>query len=162
MIVNGYEIKILCANKWCSKETVGHPEKNEYVYGDIYDVYEDCVSEHPDEDVMYGYFVDEGKDTTPDWFDDIEEAIAYAQSLPKRISRKSFTVPTPDGYFIAEQKGGLNDYPGVYVTHVQNGCEELISCTEYDSGRKALIIRNYREGEDEPVSVIRNDTEETI
>lgn len=69
MKINGYELIVVCANY--DKEVNG--------YGDIYDCVEKCLEEHPDDEVMYGYYL-EGDTETPDWFDTIEEAIAWASN----------------------------------------------------------------------------------
>lgn len=78
MKVNGYEINVMCANAYLCSETAGSPESDEFTYGDIYDTYEDCVEDHPDEDVLYGYYLKKERVETPDWFNSIEEAVNWA------------------------------------------------------------------------------------
>ena len=66
----GYGIIPLYANKWCCKEVAGHPEQNEYMYGNIYDDYNDLVDDYPHEDVLYGYGIEDGDGR---WFDTLED-----------------------------------------------------------------------------------------
>ncbi len=77
MDYKGYEINLVCANN------VSHDDGSSPVYGDIYDNYYECVEEHPDDEVIYGFFVDD--DEAPDWFDDIEDAIDW---IDEQISKE--------------------------------------------------------------------------
>lgn len=63
-----YSICLLCANIL---------EGN---YGDIYQSVEECLSEHPESEVMYGYGIIDNEtgyiaDWADDWYNTIEEAI---------------------------------------------------------------------------------------
>lgn len=72
MKINGFDLVVVCANY--DKEVGG--------YGDIYDCVEKCIEEHPDDDIVYGYYLKSG-DTeieTPDWFDTIEDAVSWASN----------------------------------------------------------------------------------
>ena len=69
MKINGYELMVVCANL----------DKDINCYGDIYDCVEDCLNEHPGDEIIYGYHL-VGEKETPDWFGTIEEAIAWARN----------------------------------------------------------------------------------
>lgn len=49
------------------------------VYGDIYDSYEECKKEHPDQRVKYGYYAD--IEDGPDIFDTVYEAEDYIKGI---------------------------------------------------------------------------------
>ena len=69
MKINDFELKVVCANY----------DNNIGGYGDIYTCVEDCLNDHPDDRVIYGFvLVRDDVDNTPDWFDTIEEAIRWA------------------------------------------------------------------------------------
>lgn len=65
--INGYTLSLVYANK--DKETGS--------YGDIYSRLEDCLLEHPDEPVIAGFHLS-GPGETPDWFDEMADAIEWA------------------------------------------------------------------------------------
>lgn len=67
MKINGYKLDIVCANVL--------PDRT---YGDIYDEVEQCVQEHPEEEIRFGYYLNKENADTPDWFDSIDDAIAWA------------------------------------------------------------------------------------
>lgn len=62
-----YSICILCANLF------------DEVYGDIYDSIEECLKEHPETEVIYGYGIfDNEMKRVADWSDDWYGSIAEA------------------------------------------------------------------------------------
>ena len=67
MKIKDYELIIVCANY----------DKNVGGYGDIYKSAEKCKEEHPNDKIIYGYYL-KGESETPDWFYTIEEAIEWA------------------------------------------------------------------------------------
>ena len=70
MKINGYELIVVCANY--DKEVGG--------YGDIYDCVEKCLEEHPDDEIIYGFYLRKDGVETPDWFFTIDEAIYWASN----------------------------------------------------------------------------------
>lgn len=66
MKINGYELKVVCANK----------DKNTGTYGDIYDSMDQCLSEHPEDDVLIGYYLS-GEKETPDWFNTLDDVLIW-------------------------------------------------------------------------------------
>ena len=76
MTINGYELKVVCANAFFFHEAE-NPEDNVYTFGDIYNRYEDVVEEHPEEKILYGFCL-EGTTESPDWFNTVEEAVHWA------------------------------------------------------------------------------------
>ena len=77
MVVNEFEIKVVCA------DNISHDESYP-VYGDIYEQYEECKREHPNDEIIFGYYVEDiSKNNfteTPDWFYTIEEAIEWIKN----------------------------------------------------------------------------------
>lgn len=76
MVVGNFRIIIVCAN-----------EIEDGLYGDIYTAIEDCRSEHPTENIIYGFYCErvwsdnENLDNdTPDWFDHLTEAVEWAET----------------------------------------------------------------------------------
>lgn len=70
MKINDYELTVVCANM----------DGSTGMYGDIYDCVEECLKEHPDDEVIYGYHLSKEGVDTPDWFDTIEEAVHWASN----------------------------------------------------------------------------------
>ena len=68
MMINGYKIDVVCANY--DKELKG--------YGDIYTEVEECLAEHPDDEVVFGFHLSKEGVETPDWFENIEESVSWA------------------------------------------------------------------------------------
>ena len=81
MVVNDFEIKIVCANN------ISHDDGSFPVYGDIYEQYEECKREHPNDEIIFGYYVEDisinNFTETPDWFYTIEEAIEWIEGIDK-------------------------------------------------------------------------------
>ena len=69
-------------------------------------------------------------------------------------------VQIPEGYLKIEPKN--TEYPGVYISSVINGCEELLTCTEYDALKKELVTCCYIEGTDEPSIIFRHEDGEDL
>lgn len=53
------------------------------VYGDIYTSYDECKAEHPDQEVIYGYYAD--IEDGPDFFETVYEAEDYIRGLDKEM-----------------------------------------------------------------------------
>lgn len=76
MIVGNFKIHVVCAN-----------EIEPYLYGDIYDDVSECKHAHPDEYIIYGFYVERishsnhptkpEAEETPDWFYTIQEAVDW-------------------------------------------------------------------------------------
>lgn len=75
VIVGNYLIETVCANDISEDD---YP-----LYGDIYESYDECRKEHPDEKIIFGYYVkdlrteSEGCVETPDWFFTVEDAMNW-------------------------------------------------------------------------------------
>lgn len=67
MIINGYKLEIVCANVTTNGS-----------YGDIYTHLQECIAEHPNEEIRFGFYLDKSGKYTPDWFDTIDDAVAWA------------------------------------------------------------------------------------
>lgn len=72
MKIGNYNIVIVCAN-----------ELEEGLYGDIYTDLEECVANHPKDNIIFGYYcssLNESEETaeSPDWFYSLDEAIDWA------------------------------------------------------------------------------------
>jgi len=87
----GQGIIPLYANKWCCKEVAGHPEQNEYTYGNIYDDYNDLVEDYPYEDVLYGYGIEDGDGQ---WFDTLDGVKDY---IDRSIEENKALKKEPEG-----------------------------------------------------------------
>ncbi len=85
---NGVGIIPLYANKWCCKEVAGHPEQNEYTYGNIYDDYNDLFEDYPYEDVLYGYGIEDGDGRWFDTLDDIKSCIDQWSIKTEKVLKK--------------------------------------------------------------------------
>lgn len=128
MKIGKYTLSVVCANK-----------TYDGMYGDIYSSVEECIKEHPFDDVLYGYYLECEGEETPDWFDTLEEAVAYASGVtPKNetINKVSFEIEHfhGDTYFgfmveikkngeieICEEKGcSLADVDGDYIFDTDN------------------------------------------
>ena len=70
MKINGYIIEIVCAN---------YDKENKY-YGDIYEEVEECLKEHPNDEIIYGFHLRKDGVETPDWFFAMDEAIYWASN----------------------------------------------------------------------------------
>ena len=70
MKINGYIIEIVCANY----------DKENKCYGDIYEEVEQCLQEHPNDEVIYGFHLRKDGVETPDQFFTIDEAIYWASN----------------------------------------------------------------------------------
>ena len=70
MKINGYVVDIVCANY----------DKEKECYGDIYEEVEQCLQEHPNDEVIYGFYLRNDGVETPDWFFTIDEAIYWASN----------------------------------------------------------------------------------
>lgn len=72
MRVRNFNIKPVCANKI-----------EDGLYGDIYDCIEDCEKEHPNENIIFGFYAERTNnllgEETPDWFYSIEEAVEWCK-----------------------------------------------------------------------------------
>lgn len=90
---NGVGIIPLYANKWCCKEVVGHPEQNEYTYGNIYDDYNDLVDDYPDEEVLYGYGIEDGDGR---WFDTLDDIKGYIDRSIEEVEKAPKKEPELD------------------------------------------------------------------
>ncbi len=116
----GYRIIPLYANKWCCKEVAGHPEQNEYTYGNIYDDYNDLIEDYPYEDVLYGYGIEDengpwvGDGPWFEWFDTLDGVKDY---IDRTIEAKKASKKDPEGEMrivsitaspYATQYGGLS------------------------------------------------------
>lgn len=67
MLINGYKLSVVCAN-----------DSGNGIYGDIYTEVEECLREHPNTEILYGFHLEKDGVETPDWFDTAEEAVAWA------------------------------------------------------------------------------------
>lgn len=70
MKIYGYDLNVVCTNVW------------EGTYGDIYDDIEECLNEHPDSNVIYGFHLNHNNIETPDWFDTVKDAFDWAVNHP--------------------------------------------------------------------------------
>ncbi len=68
MQINGYDLRIVCAN-W---------DKEVDTYGGIYESLEECKKDHPDDEVFFGYYLHKDGEDTPDIFMTLDQAIVYA------------------------------------------------------------------------------------
>lgn len=67
MKINGYEVDIVCANY---DPRIGG-------YGDIYDELDECLKDHPECKIMWGFHIRDDSMPTPDWFPTIEDVIHW-------------------------------------------------------------------------------------
>lgn len=69
-----------------------------------------------------------------------------------------FKVRIPSGYLMVEEKGTLDEYPGVYVMYSKDGktfdASQMVVCAEYDTGAGSILETTYVEGRDEPVNIL--------
>ena len=67
-------------------------------------------------------------------------------------------VQIPGGWLIAETKGALDEYPGIFVTFMPDDendiVSDLVACVEYVTGEDALRTEVYCSLHDNPVSII--------
>lgn len=75
MKYKGYEIAVACANN------ISHDDGSSPVYGDIYENYPECIRDHPDDEVMFGFIIKNKADThwcvVPDWFNELDDLIRW-------------------------------------------------------------------------------------
>ena len=86
MIYKGFEITVVCANN------ESHDDGSAPVYGDIYDNYNECLADHPDDEIIFGFFIQDWEGDrvkllsiadAPDWFYRIEDAIEWLDEVLK-------------------------------------------------------------------------------
>ena len=77
MIINGYELNVVCSNKVEKKDIYN----STYItHGKIYDNEEYCLIAHPNDEIIYGYSLkNANKESIPNWFDTLDEAIEWAK-----------------------------------------------------------------------------------
>ena len=66
------------------------PDSKYVINGRIYTDLDQCLADHPGEDIAFGYCLDGVPDTVadlPDWFDTMEEVTAFAKALPAKESK---------------------------------------------------------------------------
>jgi hypothetical protein len=88
MKINGYEIKIVCANS------------EDGMYGDIYDDIDEYQKDHPGEEVLFGYYCHPkdykaGKPAL-DWFYTLEDAIEFTSNPKKIMEKYGYKMPILD------------------------------------------------------------------
>ena len=79
--------------------------------------------------------------------------ILLRQYYEGKIKPGSMSVETPDGDIVVEAKGATEEYPGVYVTTVKDGCEEQIATCEYDTLQNRFQVASYAYGKDAPSAI---------
>lgn len=75
-----------------------------------------------------------------------------------------FSVKTPVGYLMVEEKGAENEYPGVYISFSKDGKQydvgQMIACVEYDNYTLQIETDSYRENEDTPIEIVPYNNED--
>ena len=147
MKIGKFEIIIVCAN--FDKEIGG--------YGDIYDSLYDCIEEHPDDEVIFGYCIlcEDDNIETPDWFDTIEEAISWVKlfSLNEECSTdKKRTLEEKIEFMNNMKKNTIDDK---YDKGFYNGIEYCLSLLE---DREA----SYKSVSNNTSSVVKNVLEKEL
>ena len=73
--------------------------------------------------------------------------------------KQEFSVRTPEGYLIVQEKGSEDDYPGVQISFTKDNDpssqKSMVACVEYESTQKELRTEIYQDGYNEPVHIIR-------
>ena len=69
-------------------------------------------------------------------------------------AQKSIRVRTPEGVIVAEAKGALDDYPGIWIFEGDNKPLNMIAAVEYNTSDKRLQTEAYQTGVDEPRSIL--------
>lgn len=72
-------------------------------------------------------------------------------------------VKIPGGFLVVEEKGALDEYPGVWVSVAKDngagipdfGYDDLVACVEYNSSDNVVQTELYRENDDEPIAIVR-------
>ncbi len=76
MQIGNYVLTVVCANY--DKKVGG--------YGDIYNSVETCLEEHPNDEVIFGYYLEGGEDIG--WFDSVEDAVSWANEMEDEIGEE--------------------------------------------------------------------------
>lgn len=111
MKINGWTIQVVCANVEDSKS----------VYDNIYDNIEECYREHPESNIVIGFYLkpEDDRIASPDWFWNIESAVTYANSNYGGWNKKVIYYP------ISQSDLAKNDTTQKETEMKNNSWEEL-------------------------------------
>ncbi len=71
---------------------------------------------------------------------------------------KTIKVNTPAGVIVAEVKGSVNDYPGIWIFKDDNKPFNMMAAVEYSTPDERFQIEGYQTGMDEPRVMIDYET----
>lgn len=63
-------------------------------------------------------------------------------------------VQTPAGVIIAEAKGALNEYPGVWIYKNDRDADNMLAAVEYSTPDKKFLIEGYCKDSEEPQVIL--------
>lgn len=97
---------------------------------------------------------------------DFNEMIAFAENewtKPKKkdnqnvVLKDGIEVETPLGTIIVEAKGGIDDYPGIWVSFLHKGADvnDLVACIEHDTEQDHIQTVLYEADRDEPTQIVK-------
>lgn len=96
MTYKGFEITTACANN------VSHDDGSAPIYGDIYDDYNEYLSDHPDDEVIFGFFINVYD--APDWFYTINDAMEWVDKYIEMQERyRGMTTEDYESLFSARE-----------------------------------------------------------
>lgn len=75
--------------------------------------------------------------------------------------KNRFKVETPMGFLMVEEKGTVDEYPGVYISFSKDGKEfdanqmnmNMIACVEYITGGHEIHTETYIKDREDPVDI---------
>ena len=89
---------------------------------------------------------------------DEDALILLRQYYEGKIKPGVISVETPGGNIIVETKGAAEEYPGVYITIVKDGCEQQIATCEYDTLENRFQVASFSYDKDAPATIYLPET----
>lgn len=80
------------------------------------------------------------------------------EMFEKELKISSIEVETPAGKIVAETKGAMEDYPGIWIFKDTNQPFDMMAVVEYDSSNKRFQIEGYQSGVDGPQTMTDYET----